>query len=353
MSSHASDGYALVTFLWLAAILAATVAMFSTIAIFRHEDSEAIRAREVSYQLARSGLSLWMGHVRTDVIVSPSPGEDSDEDGSDEDDKVNTPENQKSGPWMLLGQLTRSKLNSIPDINDDSKNEKNGDTVDAFTDPWGWDSTIVENISMGDTVYLPSRRQTYQTGDLGYFKIISIVDESGVVASDTNNTDPALSTSEEININTASYRALRSIKISQGPEENAEYLSDRLAKAIIERRSGSSQSVSDPNGNGIIELSEEVYSDGKSNPFSNINPDACNYLQSIDPTFGRQNCLQLHRHAKTQSDGLFTVEIKAGTVDPDGNIIGRYYLKARIDRRGIDPEYSADGPLRIISIKES
>lgn len=114
------DGFSLVMALWLMALLGIAGSMFAYQSIQQSRMTDAVIQRENAHSLARAGVELWM-----------------------------------------------SRLNQDPT------------THDAFTDSWGWGGQLKDGISTGDTVYVPSGSSDYQDGDIGYFRIERIEDESG------------------------------------------------------------------------------------------------------------------------------------------------------------------------------
>jgi Tfp pilus assembly protein PilX len=114
------DGFSLVMALWLMALLGIAGSMFAYQSIQQSRMTDAVIQRENAHSLARAGVELWM-----------------------------------------------SRLNQDPT------------TYDAFTDNWGWGGQLKDGTNMGDTVYVPSGNKDFTEGDIGYFRIERIEDESG------------------------------------------------------------------------------------------------------------------------------------------------------------------------------
>lgn len=117
------DGFSLVMALWLMALLGIAGSMFAYQSIQQSRMTDAVIQRENAHSIARSGIELWMGQLRQDKI--------------------------------------------------------GGNSYDAFTENWGWGGNIMDGVSTGDTIYVPSGNNSYTDGDIGYFRIETIQDESG------------------------------------------------------------------------------------------------------------------------------------------------------------------------------
>jgi hypothetical protein len=121
------------------------------------------------------------------------------EDGSGNGDEV-----LSSGSWPpAVPELKISRFNAplgSENIKDNWPESGKGGTpgevnvgVDHFDERWGWGGEIVDGIPMTSKVFLPSLKSSYQPGDIGYFKITNIEDESGKInlLADGRNPDSA------------------------------------------------------------------------------------------------------------------------------------------------------------------
>lgn len=326
-------GVALITFLLLIAFLSSVVSLYALISFFHFQNTASLEARERAYQTARGGIDLWIGHLRTDAIPireRPLP--------SEADDTTTPPEpydTRTANPWTMLGQM------SVGDLDVPGASGKNGkDTVpfDAHTDSWGWGSQIVPGVNTGDTVYLPSLSGDYSDDDYAMFHLVKIRDESGLLPKKRHD-DSALATTTQININTGTYEALQSIKMSPDQSDDPQTLTGSMAKSIMERRSSTSISSSPPS------VKDENYQTGDPDPFESLD-EACTFLEGKHGNF---NCGTFARHARIDSEGLFMVEIIGAATPESGVTKGSVRLKALIDRREF---MLGKAPVKILSITE-
>lgn len=275
------------------------------------------------------------------------------------------------------------------------------DGFDAFadrqnlgTDQWGWTGNLIGSAQTSDSIYVPSLETSRQPGDVGVFEVMRIEDESGkhdlksppsltaltsevsldrtlsnpiaqnvITKSDSvwMTTGDLLDVSgvnttnydhfqhsysvhrkegpegDRININTASYEALRGIQISSNPGTTPAYVTDEMAKDIIERRSGSNQSVSDPDNDGYYELNEEVYDGGTPRPFYNIYN--VEDLQSFENTPSFNNFTFLN-FATVRSEGIFTVYLRGIHFNAIGRENGETVYRAVVRRERTSPSTS-------------
>lgn len=322
MSSSPSNasresGYILIAFLVLVAILAATVSMFALTALNNQKSVSASIDRETSYQMARAGLSAWMGKVREDYET----------------------------------------YHITPDFG--------GTDTETLAHPWGWGHPITkwaddgDTLMLGEKVFLPSGEKTAQEGDAGFFRITHVEGASGELlqtfaelSCKASPEDPPVDTGP-INVNTASDSFLQQIVYDHDPTKK---LTADMAQEIIEHRSGSTDSTSDPDGDGEIELNEEDYS-GTPNPFEPNYNDICELLDGMGDFDKVEHCQDPPSYFRdnttmTSNGGKFCVDVRGAAIDvtspPSYEVRSTYNLRAKVQRPGALMD---TGPIRILTIR--
>lgn len=364
----AESGYVLIAFLVLVAILAATVSMFALTALNNQKSVSASLDQETSYQMARAGLSIWMGKVRQDY----------------QDNHKISNISQKNYPFcdnmtivsLAVGGQTRRKHNCIG-----AGAAGPADPRDHYVDAWGWGKEVTsgadddgDTLLLGERVFLPSGELSAQRGDSGYFRLTQVEDASGEIAqtADTMNCKSPVANSIDtgpINVNTASHTFLQQIPYDTNP---VRYLTANMASAIIEYRSGSSESTNDPDGDGVIELNEEVYT-SSADPFDPpYYEDLCDLLDGMGNFDGsstdgdnENHCSKpskFRQHITTKSEqDKFCATVRGAAIDiknpgaikygaePDYDVTSMYSLRAKVQR----PAKDADSePVRVLTIRD-
>ncbi len=267
-------------------------------------------------------------------------------------------------------------------------------------------------VHLGDTVYLPSESTTYTDGDYGYFKIVDIQDEAGKQNLVTPPTKKALDTEDEpaarsltstqstqvmnradsqwltggdmmyisdlgvkrvmnpdsgrinvysvyregmdskaININTASYESLRGIQMnSDTTADPAAFLTDDMARAIIEQRSGLTGTAVMENLSDILALEkteQDQYASGSgASPFS-AEKTACSLLEDGSDNF---ECTTFKQYSKVNSDGIFRARVVGVPLTSEGKKGVQVRLEAVVDRSEL-VEYDT-GTLKILYMRK-
>lgn len=354
--SSPESGYVLAVFLVLLALVSATVASFSLTSIYSLQESNATREREVSFQMARAGLDLWMGNLRADWIANHKGNICTGGGGNTTGSGGINP---SSSPCGYLGCMPGGTVPTSPS-SPSIKMEHHGHS-------WGWMSEIISgsgnSIDMGDTVYLPSESGPSSgptSGDAGYFRIRFIEEATAefphmsdtlpVSCRKTGNLDP--SSPKKINVNTASYNHLR--QVSDGTRT----LTHAEAKAIVDHRTGQTQNI---NAGDDFGLRDEQWDLTNADTFPSKDS-VCNVIQNATggtpngcsgfQTGGIWNDLDI----ETENKRRFCVEIEGGSIDcQDGScsnfdVSGRYRIFAKIQRP--HPGTCIDSRFRVLTLEE-
>lgn len=368
---HGESGFSLIMSLWLLALIGIISSMFAYQALQQIRMSDAMTRRGNAHVLARAGLELWMGQLRSDAITN--------------------------NPY------------------------------DSFSENWGWGGEWKQGVDMGDTVYVPSGQSSYQPGDRGFFKLMLVQDESGKhdlrdplnTGSDTitaiqsldGDSDPDeapglrtlndrkasnLVTSSsgpadtqwisaadmiwvswigpatwreyrnigspyrndgKINVNTAPYEALLGIQMRSKSDSDstncmdidrcAYFVRDQIARTLMESRSGVS-SLDEPSNTGEAEQlyhdEKQGYLSGSGTPFT-TKQDACDAITTANPNYEMDfQCSEFKNHIRVDSEGVFRVKIEGGTVNSSGEKLNEIVIEAYVDR--------STNPVEIIYLRQ-
>lgn len=350
------DGYIFIAFLFLVALLAATVSMFALMALNNQRSATASHDQETSYQMARAGLSVWMGKVREDY-----------ENNHFTDDPDNMC-NYKYCEEMTDGKAAAGLGPSRRSQNCPCGGGGGGgaDPRETLEHPWGWGNPITDKadedgdtLLLGEKVYFPSGELSAQRGDSGYFRIKKVIDASGELEETPDNVETDCKdsggSSGGLNVNTASSKFLQQVVY----DTEGHTLTKPMAEAIIKERSGSDQSVSDPDGDGI-ELEEEVYTDGLPDPFDS-KEDACEYLADNFGDIEKEHCefpsVLGDNIAVESHQGKFCADIRGAAIkntggsSDDPEVTSRYDLRAKVERPIAD-ESEDTFAIRVLTIEQ-
>ena len=155
----------------------------------------------------------------------------------------------------------------------------------------------------------------------------------------------ATDTKTTVNINTASWEALRGIQMSGPPVGSGDVhmVTDEMAKAIIdERGSDVSSELPITSGDDYPELSPEAYPGGT--PFESSS-EACDLIGGLDPNF---QCNVFSEYTTVTSEGRFWVEVEGVSLNSNGEPRGSAQLEALVDR---NPLINADQPIKILHLR--
>ncbi|MFB6226952.1 MAG: hypothetical protein ABEH89_01345 [bacterium] len=343
--SQASDeqstesGYIFVAFLLLMSMVAATVSMFALMALNNQRSANAYLDSETSYQMAQTGLNVWMGKIREDYEWNHW--------NSDLDDmsKYSWCEDM-SGYSAAVGfgpsRRTRSCVGS---------GSGSSDPRETLLHHWGWGHPITDaadedgdTVLLGERVFLPSGKLKAQQGDSGYFRILRVEAASGELQQTPGGLETSCKSTSgqgELNVNTASHKFLQEVAYDTNPIRT---LTEDMADAIIEERSGSSKSLADPDGNGVVELDEEVYDLSNADPFDSKG-DVCDFLDKFSKFNKKDHCKPADAifpgniHVISH-DGKFCADIRGASIEVPEQSDGisfknnnKYTVKSRYDIR--------------------
>lgn len=394
----AERAYVLVVFLLLIALLSTTVATFSLTSIYNLREADAIRDREVGYQMARSGLSLWMGNIKRDWEENHDGSSSEDNGGNGDDGDVGT--GVEDDPKLCEGFDPRSCSASFSmsrvqarccdyedaptrgsggdDGSGGDSEEEDWDVVSYGPDHhWGWGADIIDGadgsgIDMGDTVWIPSETSgpSPRDGDVGYFRILHVETAEGEFHDNGANLEdhekyeaPEPTTScrdhdddkdSQIDVNTASYDHLRQVKyVRQNGDTKA--LSPEMVMALIEERSGGDYDVQEDEEFTLADEHAQ-YDEEKADPFEHPG-EVCEVLQEVDDTFDEDHgCKESNQYVggifdyitlKAWNIQKFCARIEGGIVSESGPPRKSYEIRAKIER-----PHGADTDFEIVTIEE-
>lgn len=384
----AERAYVLVVFLLLIALLSTTVATFSLTSIYNLREADAIRDREVGYQMARSGLSLWMGNIKKDWEENHD-GSSSESDGDDGDVGTGVEDDRKIcegfDPMTCSASFSMSRAQArCCDYEDAPTRDDGGSGGDSEQEEldvvsygpdhyWGWGADIIEGeygigIDMGDTVWIPSETSgpSPRDGDVGYFRILHVETADGEFPDDGANLEdhekyeaPEPTTScrdvanpgndKRIDVNTASYDHLRQVKYNPR-NGDTKALSHEMVMDLIEERSGGNYDVREGEE---FTLRDEEYT-WAADPFEHPS-EVCEVLQEVDDTFdGDHGCEGNYDNGifdYIKLRALYTTRycarIEGGVLSESGPPRKGYEIRAKIER-----PHGADTDFEIVTIEE-
>lgn len=352
-SLDTESAYIFVTFLLIMSIFSVSISMLANVALNSQRSANAIQNQEVSYQMARAGLSVWMGKSRQDYEI-----------------------NHKNSSEGMSGEACRG----LDDVNIAAglgpsrrtmrchNSKTGGDTLsENFTHHWGWGFPITDaaaddgdTLLLGEKVYLPSGELTHQAGDTGFFRIKRVVHADGesmlneeVLMGNEQWYEPCVDPGNDsltINVNTANHVFLKEIPLA---DTTTKTIGSGVAEKIIEHRSGSTESTDDPNNNGKIELNEEVYT-GSAEPFRNFR-EFREFLESELSSSQKSDYNKFDVSGNVEFGGgsrKFCAHIVGASVDDEGKVKSRYNLWAKIKGPSNDQREESKGVARIISLEQ-
>lgn len=379
-SSDRSDeqAYVLVVFLLLIVLLSTTVATFSLTSMYNLREAESIRNREVGYQMARSGLSLWVGNIKKDwednhpgsLCGTKGYSDEGDDGGSTGDQPA---ECRGFDSLSCSASFSMSRIQAKCCDYEDAPTRGGGgsgggsspsgkECYEAYSPDhyWGWGADIINGssgfgIPMGDTVWIPSETSgpSPRDGDIGYFRILTVEAADGEFHEDgrylenpedydlpkpvstcrTDAVDPR-SDPVAINVNTANYNHLRQVKYDYDTGDT-KALSHEMVMALIEERSGSTYDVDEDEG---FKLNDEEYSRFLADPFES-NSEVCPVLQRVDDTFDDDHGCKpgdyttgIFKYITVAADDEagYCARIEGGTLSETGEALQGYQIRAKV-----------------------
>lgn len=347
-------GFSLVMSLWLMALLGIVGGLFAYESLQRTRMTDALVRRENAHTMARAGVEIWMGQLRADT----APANDYDaqtenwgwggqlKNGVTMGDTLYVPSGSPSYQTGDIGFVAIEKIqDETGKHNLDEPLGTTGDTATKIMDNLPVDglSNALDQpdtfwVSPGDVVYMSGIGSANYQDSL---KVVSPYRSGGKINVNTAHPDAmkGLIIRKRSDADTENcYEGSCDFFLGKGGEDGDEENLEQLITAIMERRSGAS--LSGPN----YEEEREALKKG-GDEFENLG-EVCTTIEN--ETAGKEGdqdfqCNTFKKYIRLDSEGVFRVVVRGGSVDASGEVLNQTTLEAYVDR--------SQDPMQLISLR--